>query len=188
MSLYYPPLSSPELFFAYPDEESLRTFFDQTLGEQLDPRKENSGMSGLGIGLLAHLSEISLLDLRRFKDMFCVVGMASNVAAIACWLAMKEFYEVKFEVQEIAHPYPDRMYKNRPLTLALTNDLRVNPEGEIDGLMDPESIGLIDCGRRAINQARRDGMITKPISSVDDNLMILAERQRSNLTINLLGG
>lgn len=181
MSFYYPPLSAEQFFFAYPDDESLRMFFDQTLGSLIDTRKEDNGISGLSDGLLVELTGISFGLASEIQKIVCVSGMADNVAVLACWLMMKERFDFTLDLDEIAHPWPDRVYKNRPLALALTNDLKVNKEGEIEGMMDPESIGLIDCARRAVNQVRFYGRIVDPIHSVDDNLMVLAQRQRETI-------
>lgn len=182
MSFYYPPLSAEQLFFAYPDHESIRLFFDQTLGPVLDNRKQDRGMTSLGSALMTELLGVSMHDQMRLEKIFCVDGMAANVAALACWFLMKEYYELDFGLEEIADPFPDRMYQNRPLSMALlSSDLRVNEEGSIEGDMYPESIGLFDCVRRTVNQVRREGRIIRPISKVDDNLMVLVERRRQSL-------
>lgn len=182
MSFYYPPLNLESFLFAYPDEESLRLFFNQTLGKKIvDPRED---VSVFGQSLLIHLKSVSVQDANRFASAFCVKGMADNVAALACWLAMKTLYQFQFSLEEIAHPFSEtQIYENRPLALALTNDLFVDEEGAIAGDMDPESMGLIDAARRTVNQYRQLGSILSPIHKVDDNFMNLVDnlkRQHEN--------
>lgn len=178
MSFYYPALTAEQFFFAYPDDESMELFFNQTLGQEL---RGGAGMSSLGYGLFWRMTGISIEDLRDLKSKICVDGMPANVAAIACWLMMNEKFDFEVDLQAIAHPYPSRVYENRPLALALTNDLVVNSEGEIDGMMDVESMGLIDCARRTVNQIRLEGQIVEPVQSINDNFLELMRNLKMKL-------
>lgn len=177
MSLYYPALSLDDLFFAYPDDESLRFFYNETLGQII--KNPANDISEPGNSLLTELLSISVNDGIRLEKAFFVKGMAENVAVIACWLAMNSAYFGNLKVEDITDLNPeDKIYDNRYLSLAITNDLFVDSEGSVIGDMDPESIGLIDAARRAVNQYRRFGVILNPINKVDDNLMNLVNNLR----------
>lgn len=175
MSFYHPPLTMDQLMFAYPDEESLRCFFNETLGS--DITEEPDSISGLGYALLFKLREISREHAEYFESVFCIDHMASNVAVFACFLEMKRHYKFSIDLETIHYPFSDTIvYENRFLALALTNDLVVEKNGTIVGYMDPESIGLIDAARKSVNQYRRFGMMISPINRVDDNLIALVSK------------
>ena len=173
---FYPPLTAEEFFFAYPDNETTKEFLDLTLG------RPYTGIESIDVMVA------SVLDMfyRKAPKEYSIVvpavfirDMPVNVAVISVWLYLQEHCNIN------AHPMSGYLgdvgmtVVNRPVTLALTNDLVVGKTGEIEGDMDIESTGLIDCARRVINQMRQTGLIVSPIKEVHDDVIKILEARRA---------
>lgn len=178
---FYPSLTAEEFFFAYPDEEIAEHFFNETLGSFY------SGVESLDLvsmHVLDHLHKSAGEVYERAVSHIFLKGIPVNVAVVATWMYILDHQHVNVHPMSGYIENTAIIVLNRPLTLALTNEIEtINSDGSLTCDLDIESIGLMDCARRTINQLRSFGLMVHPVQRVDDNLLQLYNKIGSEMNM-----